>query len=141
MEPIIYTAAGGVIIHDDHVLLLDRPTRGEIRLPKGHVDPGERDDETALRETVEEAGYADLAIAADLGTHVVRYEYEQRRYERTEHYYLLRKLSDAQHPRPPKDAEQFRPFWVHLDEAPAKLTYPAEQEVVRRAIAAYRTQA
>jgi 8-oxo-dGTP pyrophosphatase MutT (NUDIX family) len=140
MEPITYTAAGGVIIHDNQILLLDRPARGEIRLPKGHVDPGERDDETALRETVEETGYSDLAIVADLGSRIVRYEYQQAVYARTEHYFLLRKLSDAQQPRPSKDAQQFRPFWVPLDEAAAQLTYPAEQDVMRRAVAAYQAQ-
>lgn len=141
MDPITYTAAGGVIIHQEQVLLLDRPDRGEIRLPKGHVDPGEQDDETAVRETVEETGYADLAIVADLGSRLVHYEYQQRAYARTEHYFLLRMVSDAQQPRPPKDAAQFRPIWVSLDEAAARLTYPAEQEVMRRAIAAYRALA
>ena len=52
METLFYVAAGGVIIHDGQMLLLDRPHRGEIRLPKGHVDPGESHDETALRETM-----------------------------------------------------------------------------------------
>ncbi len=141
METIYYTAAGGVIIHDDQVLLLDRPGRGEVRLPKGHVDPGERVDETALRETIEETGYAELAIVTDLGSQVVQFDYEQRHYARTEHYFLLRKLGDGQRPRPPTDVKQFHPIWVSLAEATTRLTYPAEQEVVRHAIAAYQTQA
>jgi 8-oxo-dGTP pyrophosphatase MutT (NUDIX family) len=137
METITYTAAGGVIIHERQVLLLDRPARGEVRLPKGHVDPGEAVAETALRETAEESGYYELAVVADLGSNLVEFDYEARHYARTEHYFLLRKLGDGQQPRPPKDAEQFRPIWVELDEAAARLTYPAEQEVVRRAIALY----
>lgn len=136
-ETIEYTAAGGVVIHDDRMLLLARPSRDEIRLPKGHVDPGERHDETALRETAEEAGYTDLEIVADLGERVVEYDYRGCHYRRTERYYLMRKVGDGQQPRPPKDAADFRPFWATLAEAATLLTYAGEQEMARRAIAAY----
>ena len=36
-----YEAAGGVVARDGKVLLLWRPARDEIRLPKRHVEPGE----------------------------------------------------------------------------------------------------
>src|SRR5688572_7573872 len=103
MELVEYVAAGGVIIHEGEMLLLDRPRRGEVRLPKGHVDPGESHDETALRETTEESGYADLEIVVDLGERIVEFDSEGRHYRRTEHFYLLRLVSDHQEPRSPKD--------------------------------------
>jgi 8-oxo-dGTP pyrophosphatase MutT (NUDIX family) len=133
-----YTAAGGVVIHDGCMLLLDRPGRHEVRLPKGHVDPGERHDQTALRETVEETGYADLAIVADLDEHVVEYDYAGRHYRRTEHFFLMRKVGDGRQARPPSDDAQFRPFWVELNKAADLLTYTAEQAVARRAVTIYR---
>ena len=119
------------------MLLLDRPSRGEIRLPKGHVDPGESHDETALRETIEETGYAELEIVADLGERLVEFDQEGRHYRRAEHYYLLRKTGDYQEPRSPKDEKQFQPYWVPMGEAVKQLTYLAEQDVALRAIAAY----
>jgi len=137
METKEYVAAGGVIIHEGQMLLLDRPQRGEIRLPKGHVDPGEADDETALRETTEESGYADVEIVADLGSRLVEFDSEGQHYRRTEHYFLLRKVSDFQIVRPPKDEQQFRPLWVPMMDAVKMLTYIAEQEVALRAINAY----
>lgn len=140
LETVEYVAAGGVIIHDGQILLLDRPHRGEIRLPKGHVDPGETHDQTALRETAEETGFGDLAIVLDLGERLVEFDSDTRHYRRIEHYYLLRKLSDRQVRRTPKDAKQFRPFWVPMNEAAGLLTYEAEQEVAQRAIAAYQAQ-
>lgn len=140
MELIDYTAAGGVIIHDDKMLILDRPSRGEVRLPKGHVDPGESHEETAVRETVEETGYYELEIVADLGQHLVEFDNKNRHYRRTEHYYLLRKLGDGQEFRSPKDEEQFHLMWVPLLEAVELLTYPTEQDVARRAIAAYQNK-
>lgn len=140
MNIVEYVAAGGVIIHDNQMLLLDRPHRGEVRLPKGHVDPGETHSETALRETIEETGYAELAIMADLGERVVEFDYEDRHYRRTEHYYLMRKVGDGQMARPPKDAQQFRIMWVPMSDAVEMLTYEAEQEVAQQAIAVYQTQ-
>ena len=62
-----YTAAGGVVVCDGRVLVLRRSSRGEVRLPKGHVEPGEVPQETALRETGEESGYAGLRAEGDRG--------------------------------------------------------------------------
>jgi 8-oxo-dGTP pyrophosphatase MutT (NUDIX family) len=137
MDAVEYVAAGTVIIHDGQMLLLDRPRRGEVRLPKGHVDPGETHSETALRETIEETGYFELEIVADLGEHLVEFDHEGIHYRRTEHYYLVRKLGDGQEPRSPKDEQQFRVMWVPMAEAVEQLTYLAEQEVALAAIAAY----
>jgi 8-oxo-dGTP pyrophosphatase MutT (NUDIX family) len=139
-DSVDYVAAGGVIINDGQMLLLDRPTRGETRLPKGHVDPGESHDETALRETIEETGYDDVEIVADLGERLIEFDNKGRHYRRAEHYYLMRLLSDRQVPRTPKDEEQFRPYWVAMTDAVEQLTYLAEQEVAQRAITAYQQQ-
>jgi 8-oxo-dGTP pyrophosphatase MutT (NUDIX family) len=132
-----YAAAGGVVIREGRMLLLDRPDRGEVRLPKGHIDSGEAAAETAVRETAEESGYDDLAIVADLGTQVVEFDYKGDHYIRQETYYLLRLRSDRTAIRSRKDETQFFPVWVPLAEAPEQLTYAAEQEFARRAIRAY----
>lgn len=132
-----YSAAGGVVIDHGRMLLLDRPSRGEIRLPKGHIEPGEAPVETALREVGEEAGLRDLAVVADLGRQTVEFDYDGAHIRRTEFYYLMRIHSEAGYPRSPKDAADFQPMWVPVAEAVDLLTYAAEQEVARRAIAAY----
>lgn len=132
-----YIAAGGIVIRESKMLVLDRPSRGEVRLPKGHVEEGEESGEAAIRETMEESGYEDLEIVTDLGSQVVEFEYNGNQVVRTEHYFLLRLHSDAQIRRSKQDAAQFQPVWLPLAEAVAQLTYHAEQEVARRAIAAY----
>jgi 8-oxo-dGTP pyrophosphatase MutT (NUDIX family) len=132
-----YQAAGGVVIHDGHILLLDRPSRGEVRLPKGHIESHEAADETALREVAEESGYCDLEILADLGNHVVEFDYAGAHYIRHEHYFLVALLSDAQVPRNKKDAGQFQVIWVPYAQAEQQLTYAAEQAVVRKAVQVY----
>ena len=131
-----YAAAGGVIIRDGLMLLLDRPQRGEIRLPKGHIEAGETPQKTALREVTEETGFADLEIIADLGWQKVEFDYAGQHYRRTEHYFLMQLTGDRQTPRTTKDAADFRPMWAPLAKAVELLTFPAEQTVARKAIAA-----
>ncbi|MDY7039643.1 MAG: NUDIX domain-containing protein [Chloroflexota bacterium] len=128
-----YRAAGGVVVNDDRVLVLHRPGRGEVRLPKGHVEPGETLRAAALREVGEESGYADLEIVADLGTQIVEFDWKGRHHVRDEHYFLMRLRSERRLVRNHHDAHQFAPDWVSWNEALALLTFEAEREWVRRA--------
>jgi 8-oxo-dGTP pyrophosphatase MutT (NUDIX family) len=134
-----YLAAGGVVIHDDRMLLLDRPSRGEVRLPKGHIEGGEDAQSAALREVMEESGYAGLEILADLGSMRVEFDYGGAHVVRTEHYFVMTLVSDLQFERSKGDANQFNVLWAPLNEAPALLTYAAEQDAAQRAVEAYRT--
>ncbi|MBN1259384.1 MAG: NUDIX domain-containing protein [Anaerolineae bacterium] len=135
--PIIYQAAGGVVtdVAGERVLLLIRPARDEVRLPKGHVEPGESTSEAAVRETQEETGYGNLAIVASLGKQLVAFQLGRHSVHRTEFYFLLKTLNYEQIARPEADDEQFFPIWVTWEEALEHLTFAAEQEWVRRAIA------
>ena len=134
MPQVRYAAAGGVVVHEGRVLLLDRPSRGEMRLPKGHIDPGETAVEAALREVCEETGYADLVVLAELGTQRVEFvdPYKDRRVTRDDTYFLLGLASQTQIERDEHE-RQFRPIWVPFEEALAQLTFEAEREFLRRA--------
>jgi len=130
-----YVAAGGVVVHEGRVLVLRRPSRGEVRLPKGHVEPGEEVRTAALREVREESGYADLVIEADLGTQVIEFDYDGRHVVRVERYFLMALPDDAV---PPSSGEeQFKPVWLAWDESLTALTFETEREWVRRARMAY----
>jgi 8-oxo-dGTP pyrophosphatase MutT (NUDIX family) len=138
-----YVAAGGVVVDDDRVLVLHRPTSGEVRLPKGHVEPGEAIRAAALRETHEESGYASLVLKADLGTQMVEFDHGGRHVVRTECYFLMGLADDADSTdrcgrRHPSDLhsggeDQFETVWLTWDGALAALTFEAEREWVRRA--------
>jgi 8-oxo-dGTP pyrophosphatase MutT (NUDIX family) len=131
-----YAAAGGVVIHDGRMLVLDRPSRNEVRLPKGHVEAGESARAAALRETAEESGYVDLTVVADLGSQVVEFPLKGDYITRTEHYFLLRLNSERQRARSPEDTAQFKPIWLPCADAVSRLTYASEQEMARRALVA-----
>ncbi|MDE0199382.1 MAG: NUDIX domain-containing protein [Caldilineaceae bacterium] len=118
------------------LLLLDRPGRAEVRLPKGHIDPGESAEEAALRETSEETGYGDLRILADLGRRTVEFDYKGAHYIREERYFLMQLLSPRRITRPPKDAKQFQVLWEPLGRAGERLTFEAERLFVADAVAA-----
>lgn len=132
---IIYTAAGGVLtdVTGARVLLLVRPSRDEVRLPKGHVEAGENIADTALREVIEETGYDDVELISDLGEQLVAFPLEGKIVLRTERYYLMRACTAHQIARPPADDQQFFPIWVEWEEAPKHLTFEVEQEWVHRA--------
>lgn len=131
-DTVRYTAAGGVVVRNGRVLVLRRPSRGEARLPKGHVEPGESVQEAALREAREESGYAGLVLRDDLGTQVVEFDYQGRHVVRTERYFLMKLAADAESA-PSSGEEQFEPAWLTWDEALTALTFEAEREWVRRA--------
>ena len=127
-----YTAAGGVIAEAERVLVLRWPSRDEVRLPKGHVEPGETVRQAALREASEETGYLDLDVVADLGRQRVAFEDHGRHVVRTERYYLM--VVPAGGGEPQGDGEaKFDPVWLGWDQALEALTFETEREWVRRA--------
>jgi len=137
-QTIYYRAGGGVVVHNDTVLLLQRPSRGEVRLPKGHVEPNENVETTALRETAEESGYTGLAIVGDLGSQVVEFDTGDRHVVRTERFFVM-SLGDESIDAGGSPAmsahseEQFVSEWVGWDDALVMLTFFHEREWVRRA--------
>lgn len=81
-------SAGGVVIHDDKVLVLKK-FRGDWVLPKGRLEDGESQEQAALREVHEETG-----VKTDIVRYVgfVKYFYRHRdgtRVRKTVYYYLM----------------------------------------------------
>lgn len=136
-SPHRYQTAGGVVIHQQQMLLLARPSRQEMRLPKGRIDPGETPPMTAIRETTEESGYCDLHILMDLGSQEVKFAYGGQSYIRTEFYFLMGLQSQTQLERPLHDKMQFQIIWLPLEEAVAALTFDSEKKMARKALEAY----
>ncbi len=59
VAPIPTVAVGGIVVVDDHILLVSRanpPARGLWTVPGGKVEPGERLTEAVEREVMEETG-------------------------------------------------------------------------------------
>jgi len=143
-----HNTAGGVVLNAHGLaLVLERDVMRdgrlvhEVRLPKGHIDPGESPQDAAKREVAEESGYGHTEILADLGRHRSEFTRANTHNVRDEHYFLMRLTSDERGDPEPMHEEEalFRPRWLPLMEAELALTYPSEQEFARRARAAIHT--
>jgi len=107
-----------------------------LALPKGLVDPGEKPEQTALREVQEETGLVATMIAklADIKYVYVRSWGDGQRVFKIVSFFLLRYQSGEID----KIAAEMRvevrsAAWIPLDEAPRRLTYRGERDVVKRA--------
>ena len=49
-------ASGGLVVRDGRVVVVHRPEYDDWSFPKGKADPGESDEDCALREIEEETG-------------------------------------------------------------------------------------
>jgi 8-oxo-dGTP diphosphatase len=107
---------------------------GVWALPKGQIDAGERPEETAVREVLEETGVAGRLVAK-LGD--VRYVYTRRggaRVFKIVCFYLRRagggRLGAIEERMRVEVAEG---RWLPLDEAPRLLAYGGEREMAQKA--------
>lgn len=129
---ISYQAAGGVVIRREEVLVLLRPADGEVRLPKGHIDPGEDPPTTALREVGEESGYVNVVLGPSLGTQTVTFDWGDKHVVRVEHYFIM-SLAPENGEEKEAGEPEFIPTWLPWEQALAELTFEVEREWVRRA--------
>lgn len=139
-----YGSAGGVVVSaTGDVLVLVRArrlgpdSRPEVRLPKGHIEPGESLREAALREVQEESGLAQVEILSGLGRQRVEFRWRGTHYLRNESYFLMTIPPGIEHQEP---EAQFERRWLGWADALTHLTFEAEKEWVRRARVAWNSR-
>ena len=143
MKTKFHETAGGVVLDEAKRMLIierdvqrDGGTVHEVRLPKGHIDPGETPEQTALREVGEETGYWNLEIVADLGVATSEFDFRDKHHVRNERYFLMRLIShEYQGQKMHEGSEEalFKPRWVDAADAEQAMTYASERDFVRRA--------
>lgn len=107
-----------------------------LALPKGLVDAGERPEAAAIREIREETGITACLIGklADSKYVYVRSWGDRERVFKIVSFYLLLyqsgRIDDVS---TEMRVEVRRALWLPLEEAPAKLAYGGERQVVRKA--------
>jgi 8-oxo-dGTP pyrophosphatase MutT (NUDIX family) len=139
MQRVDETSAGGLVLdrlgagaRGALIGRLDRRGRLLWSLPKGHVEAGETEPVTAVREVAEETGIVGRVVGK-LGVIDFWFVAEGRRVHKTVHHYLLLaadpvnglELSDD-------DVEVSEVAWVPLDDVPARLAYADERRLLER---------
>jgi 8-oxo-dGTP diphosphatase len=122
-------AAGGIVWRIGpsgafEVAVVHRPTHGDWTLPKGKPNPGETEEQTALREVEEETG-----MRCILERPVGKIQYVDRRGRpKTVRYWLMRPVAGSF--TPSMEVDELR--WVPLKEAAGVLTYQHDRWLLRR---------
>jgi 8-oxo-dGTP pyrophosphatase MutT (NUDIX family) len=107
---------------------------GVWALPKGRIDPGERGEETALREVAEETGVHGRSLGK-LGDVRYTFTWDGERIFKVVSFFLVRysggRLGDI--------PEAFRHEvaevrWLPLEDAPRLLAYGGEKDMARKAL-------
>src|SRR3990172_11095705 len=136
MRTVREVSAGGVIYRwrEDRAEVALIHTGKRWGLPKGHVEEGQRVEETAVREVREETG---LLGKLDRQLGQISYSYRGKspggspvRIAKRVTFFLLEYLEGEVHGH---DYEVDEARWFPLSEALAKLSFATEQKMVRRA--------
>ena len=118
--------AGGVVINEfDEIIVISQ--KGKIKtwsLPKGHVEEGESELETAIREIYEESGAKNLEFIKPLGTYE-RYSMDDETELKRRTFFLFKTKKQELKP---IDSENPDAIWVHKDKVSEMLTHPKDKK-------------
>ncbi|HXZ57392.1 MAG TPA: NUDIX domain-containing protein [Gaiellaceae bacterium] len=135
-------SAGGVVVRrlrGRWVAAAIRPggkKPGVWALPKGLIGPGEKPEQTALREVAEETG-VESRLVGKLGDVRYVYTWDGERIFKVVSFYLLRYSRGRLGDLPPETAHEVADVrWLPLEETPRLLAYGGEREMAAKAIEA-----
>jgi 8-oxo-dGTP diphosphatase len=111
----VVRAAGGVLVRGPHVLLVHRPKYDDWTFPKGKCEPGETDEDCAVREVWEETG-----LRAELGAELPSTHYIDSRGRAKRVRWWRMEPIDGEFA-PTDEVDEIR--WLTPEEAAARLSY------------------
>jgi 8-oxo-dGTP pyrophosphatase MutT (NUDIX family) len=124
----VVRAAGGVITRagvggEAELLVVHRPKYDDWTLPKGKAEPGESDEECALREVEEETG-----LVCELGPEVAVSEYEDAAGRPKRVRYFAMTPHDGAEAAPQNEIDDVR--WLTRQRALDTLSYGRDRAIV-----------
>ena len=127
----IYEKSCGAVVYKlengRRLYLVERTPSGKTVLPKGHVEAGETEAETARREIWEETH---LVVSLDTSFREIAKYSPKPESEKTVVFFLAQPVSCDARPQP---EEVDRLEWLPYEEAEAQITYPSVRKVLRKA--------
>lgn len=137
METVHERSAGGVVVRGGEILLIAVAGGQRWQLPKGHVEEGESERETAVREVREETGVRGRALAPLPEIEYWFVQAGQRVHKRVA-YFLLAYESGSERDYDPSEVSGAA--WFPWSEAIERLTFDNERQVATAAREVWRRQ-
>jgi 8-oxo-dGTP pyrophosphatase MutT (NUDIX family) len=132
------SSAGGIVVNDNKVLLIESASRNTIEFPKGTIEPNDTIEGTAIREVKEETGY-NVEIVRELDSETYNFTTKAgKRYRKTVYFFLMRLQDDEPPVADLQEGEDFVTHWVPFDEALQRLTYGNSKKLLRHALSVMR---
>jgi 8-oxo-dGTP diphosphatase len=126
----VVRAAGGVVLRGNgdrlEVALVHRPKYDDWTHPKGKLEPGETNEQAALREVEEETG---MRCALDQALPAVRYRDSQGR-DKLVRYWRMHVIGGSFSPT--SEVDELR--WIGIDTGARLLSYERDRDVLRTAV-------
>ena len=128
------TSAGGVVYRVEAgtpLFLLIRDSYANWGFPKGHLEPGERAADAALREVREETGLRDLAVRGTIDTIDWYFRFRGRLIHKVCHFFLMETTQADTAPQRAEGITACR--WVAYAEATEAISYGNARQVLHHA--------
>jgi 8-oxo-dGTP pyrophosphatase MutT (NUDIX family) len=126
-----HRSAGGLVVHGARILLISTQAGRRWQLPKGHIEPGEVPEETAVREVREETGVTGRVVAPLSAIEYWFIERGNRRVHKRVDYFLLDYVSGDHADFDAREVSGAE--WFSWDEGITRLTFDNERQVVLQA--------
>ncbi len=118
-------SAGGVVVTRDKngmCVLLIKDKTNHWTFPKGRIETGEKNSESAVREVREETGVDGLELVSDFSPVRYRYMWQEKLIQKTVYYYLFR-TSTTKKLVPQKEEGIMEVRWIQYSRALSLIDY------------------
>lgn len=126
----IHYSAGGVVIGPGNKIIIVSQNGNSWSLPKGHLEPGENEEEAAIREIFEESGIQDVKIIEKLGEYDrgrIGFDGTGENLEQMKHITIFLCITNQETLRP-IDPENPIAQWLPIQDVADRLTHPKDKD-------------
>ncbi len=130
-------SAGGIVFNNGQVLIVQHSTNKHWGFPKGHIEPGQTTEQSALREVKEEGG-VEAKVVDKVG--ITKYIYTSPTKEKIFKVVTIFLMDYVSGDTKDHDWEVSAAVWLDPEDAKAKLSFKQDKELLEKALIQYPNQ-